>query len=605
MISNPDIARILFEIGEYLEMQQTPFKPRAYQKASDVISAMQEEVSTLYARGGLKALLAIPGVGQAIAEKIQELLETGKLRYYEQLKKKTPVNLAELSSVEGLGPKRIQMLYQKLKVRNLKDLEKAAKAGKISALPAFGKKSEGNILKGIEFVKSSGGRAILGFMTGAIAMLEQRLQKLKFVDQAIVAGSARRKKETIGDIDILATSKKPRQVIEFFIKMPEVGHVYAAGDTKANVRFKNGMDVDLRVVPHESYGAALHYFTGSKDHNVAVRELALKKGMTLNEYGLFKVKGQRSPPKADPPLAEKVKTKGVRIAGKTEEEVYRALGLNYIEPELREMTGELEAAKTHQLPQLINYGSLKGDLQIQTSWTDGAVSIEVMARQAASRGLEYIAITDHSKRLAMANGLTEKRLLSQGREIDKLNAKFSAEGGSASGGKVFRVLKGIECDILKDGSLDLPDEALARLDVVGVSVHSYFNLPMAEQTKRVIKAMQNPHVDILFHPTGRKIQQREPIALDIDAVIAAAKETKTVLEIDAFPDRSDLKDEYIKKAVMAGVKLAIDSDSHDPRHLAYLDYGISQARRGWAQHEDIINAYPVEKMLSFLKDAKR
>jgi len=571
-LSNQTVAKVLSEIGEYLEMQNVPFKPRAYEKAALTISGLEEEISEIYKKGGLRALEEIPGVGASIAEKIEELIKTGSCKYHEELKKKTPVNLSELTAVEGLGPKSIKKLYQKLGVKNLNDLEKAAQAGKIGKLEGFGKKSEENILKGIEFVKKSGGRFILGFVMPEIRNIEERLRGLKAVEKIVVAGSVRRRKETIGDVDILVVSKNPWPVMDYFVKMPEVVRVLAHGDTKSAIKTKSGLDIDLRVVPHKSYGAALNYFTGSKDHNVALRQIAIKKGYKLNEYGLFKGKKQ--------------------IAGESEEEIYKALGMDYIEPELRENIGEIEAAKEHKLPKLIDYGGLQGDLQIQTDWTDGSDSIEAMAKAAASMGLKYIAITDHTKRLAMTNGLDEKRILKQMAEIDRLNKKFA--------GRV-KILKGSECDILKDGSLDLPDGVLAKLDVVGAAVHSLFNLPREVQTERIKRAMANSNVDIIFHPTGRIIQKRDAYQVDVEELIVAAKKTKTILEIDAYPNRLDLKDEYVRKCVASGVKLAIDSDAHSSGHLHYLEYGIAQARRGWASKNDIVNAHPAEKMLKFLK----
>jgi DNA polymerase (family 10) len=575
-VSNQSIAAVLREIGEYLAMQNIPFKPRAYEKAAGVIEGLEEEVADVYQRGGLKALENIPGVGVSIAEKIEEFIKTGKVKYYEGLKKKTPVDLESLSRIEGLGPKSIKKLYQELGVGNLTDLEKAAKAGKIAKLEGFGAKSEEKILKGIGFAKKSGGRFVPGFIMPRIRDIEEYLSRLPGAEKVTVAGSARRRKETVGDVDILAVSAKPKSIMDHFIAMPEVISVIAHGETKSSIKIKPGINIDLRVVPHESYGAALNYFTGSKDHNVALRQVAINKGCKLNEYGLFSVKGGK----------EK------RIAGKTEEEVYEALGLEYIEPELRENTGEIEAAREHKLPKLIGYGDLQGDLQVQTNWTDGSDSIEMMAKAALARGLKYIVITDHTKRLAMTHGLDEKRILQQMAEIDSVNKKFA--------GKI-KILKGSECDILKDGTLDLPDSVLFKLDVVGASVHSFFNLTRAEQTERIKRAMSNPNVDILFHPTGRIINRREAYDVDMEVIIAHAKKTGTVLEIDAYPDRSDLKDEYIRKCVEAGVKMSIDSDAHSPTHYPYLEYGIAQARRGWAEKSDIINACPVEKMKTFLK----
>lgn len=579
-ISNQEIAKILYEIGEYLDMQDIQFKPRAYEKAAEIIESMQEEVAEVYKKGGLKALEKIPGVGVSIAEKIEELIKTGHSKYYEQLKKKTPVNLSELTAIEGLGPRKIKILYQKLKIKNIGDLEKSAQVGKIAKLEGFGPKSEENILKGIEFFKRSGGRFVLGFVLPEIREIEERLRRLKGVERAEVAGSVRRRKETIGDADILVISENPKPIMDFFVSMPEVAHVSAHGGTKSAVKLKSGLDVDVRVVPRESYGAALAYFTGSKDHNVALRQMAIKKGLTLNEYGLLRGTKEK---------------KGKLMAGRTEKELYKALGLAYVEPEMREMSGELELALNNKLPKIIGYGDIQGDLQVQTNWTDGAASIEKMAEAARDRGLKYIAITDHTHRLAMTGGLDEKRILKQMIEIDGLNSEFRSQKIES------RILKGTECDILKDGKLDLPDEVLKKLDVVGVSVHSNFNLSKKEQTERIKKAMKNPNVDILFHPTGRLIQRREPYEVDIEDIIKIAKATGTVLEINASPDRLDLKDQHIRMCVDLGVKMAIDSDAHAPKSFNFLEFGVAQARRGWAKKSDIINAWPVEKLLKMLK----
>lgn len=588
MLSNSEITKILYEIGEYLEMKGEAFKPRAYERAGQAVESLEKPINEIYKKGGIKALEEIPGIGVSIAEKIEELIKTGRLKYYEELKKKIPVNLSELTAVEGMGPRKIKVLYEKLKIKNLNDLEKAAKAGKIRKLEGFGIKSEENILKGIEFVKSGGGRFILGFIMPEIRQIEERLKKLKEVKVINAAGSVRRRKETVGDVDFLIISDKPELVMDFFVSMPEVARVFARGKTKSAIKLKNGMDVDLRVLPEESYGAALNYFTGSKDHNIALREIAIKKGYKLNEYGLFKIAELRGTKRG-------TTRKEIQIAGKTEEEIYKALGMDYIEPELRENHGEIELAQQHRLPKLIGYNDLKGDLQIQTKWTDGEYSIEEMANEAMKIGLSYIAITDHTKRLAMARGLDEKRILKQMEEIDRLNSKFEFRNSK------FRILKGTEVDILKDGSLDLPDKILKKLDIVGASIHSNFNLSRKEQTERLKKAMRNPNVDIIFHPTGRIIQKRPAYEIDIDEIIKTAKATKTALEINSYPDRLDLKDEYIRKCVEAGVKMAINSDAHSIHHLHYLECGIAQARRGWATKNDIINAWPVEKMLKMLK----
>lgn len=584
-VSNHAIAELLREIGEYLAMQNIPFKPRAYEKAADAIDSTENEASEIYKADGMKALEEIPGVGVSIAEKIEEFLKTGRIAYYEELKKKAPVDLSELTKVEGLGPKSIKYLYEKLGVKNLIDLEVAAQVGKVAKLAGFGKKSEEKILKGISFAKSSGGRFILGSVMPEIRAIEERLRKLHGVEKIVVAGSVRRRKETVGDADILIISKNADPIMDAFVVMPEVVSVIAHGETKSSVKLASGINVDLRVVPAESYGAALNYFTGSKEHNVALRALAITKGWKLNEYGLFQDTDQRG-------LKHGPTRTGKWLAGRTEEELYKKFGMDYIEPELRENTGEFETARNHTLPKLVGYDDLQGDLQIQTDWTDGTDSIETMAKTAIAHGLKYIAITDHTKRLAMTHGLDEKRLLKQMAEIDRLNKKFAGR---------IKILKGSECDILKDGSLDLPDDVLAQLDVVGVSVHSFFNMPRKDQTERIRRAITNPNADILFHPTGRIINRRPAYDVDIDVLITAAKHAGTIMEIDAFPDRLDLKDEHIRKCVEAGIKMAIDSDAHSLTHFSYLEYGIAQARRGWAEKKDIINAWPLEKMMGFLK----
>ncbi len=574
-ISNQEIARILLEIADYLAMQEVPFKPRAYERAAETITALEEGLGMTYQSGGIKALKEIPGVGQAIAEKIEELLTTGKLKYYEELKRKTPVNLSELQTIEGLGPKSVLKLYQKLNIRTLADLERAARAGKIAKLEGFGPTSEQNILKGIEFHKGGAKRHVIVYTMESIRRLEELLKNRPDVERIAVAGSARRRKETIGDVDILIASKKSKTIMEYFVTLPQVARVFAHGETKSSVLFRSGLQVDLRVVPKESYGAALNYFTGSKDHNVSLRQLAITKGLKLNEYGLWRVTKGR----------EQV------IAGGSEEEIYKALGLRYIEPELRENTGEIEASRAGTLPNVIRYGELQGDLQVQTDWTDGAESIEAMAKAAAARGFKYIAITDHTKRLTITNGLDEKRIQKQWLEIDRVNKLMK--------GKIT-VLKGTECDILKDGTLDLPDNILSKLDIVGVSVHSNFQLSRKDQTERIIRAITNPNVDILFHPTGRIVGRRPPYDVDVEALIQTAKQTKTVLEVNSS-ERLDLKDEYIKMAVAKGVRLAIDSDAHASNQYDNLEFGIAQARRGWAEKKDVVNAWPLEKMMAFLK----
>ncbi|OGZ45728.1 MAG: DNA polymerase III [Candidatus Ryanbacteria bacterium RIFCSPHIGHO2_02_FULL_48_12] len=573
--SNKEIADLLFETGALLEMEGVAFKPRAFERAALAVESSDKDIASVYREHGIDGLLEIPSVGKGIAEHIKDIITKGDFAEHKRLKKKIPVRVSELLQIEGVGPKMIKTLWDKLRVKNLKDLETAVRVGKIRTLPHFGQKSQDKIQKGITFLKKSGGRKSLGEAWHDAEVLKRMIASFPGIEHVVLAGSLRRRKETIGDIDMIAVAQDPAHAMGQFARLPMVAHIYAQGPAKTLVRLKNGMDADLRVVPEESFGAALNYFTGSKEHNIALREIAIKKNLKLNEYGLYK---------------------GVkRITGRTEEELYKALGLDYIEPEMREMTGEIEAARQHKLPKLINYGDLRGDLQTQTDWTDGEDSIEAMALAAEEAGLEYIAITDHTQSLAMTGGSDEKKLLRQIAEIDRIQKKLQATGHR------IVLLKGAEVNILKDGSLDIDDPTLMQLDIVGAAVHSNFNLSEIDQTKRVIRAMENPHVDILFHPTGRIINKREPIELGMDAIIKTAKRTGTILEIDAHPERLDLKDAYIRACVQAGVKMSIDSDAHAANQFSVLEFGVATARRGWATKKDIINAWPLKKLRTFLK----
>ena len=574
MVSNRDIGRLLREISAYLEMEGVGFKPRAYQKAAEAVEAMEVPVPRLFDEGGAKALATIPGVGKSIAHKIAEFLETGRVAYLEEMKAQRPVQLMELIAIEGVGPKTARALYDALGVRTLADLERVARQGKIRTLRGFGEKSEQEILRGLDFLRQHRGRFPIGEAFPIAYSIEQRLRELDCVEKVALAGSILRRKESVGDADILVISKDAGAVMDFFIRMPEVAHVHGKGITKSSVRLHMGMDVDLRVVSRESFGAALNYFTGSKSHNVHLRRIAQERGLKLNEYGLFK--GKKA------------------IAGRTEEELYRALGLPFIPPELREERGEIEAAQEGRLPQVIDYGGLRGDLQTQTDWTDGKHSIEDMAREAQALGLEYIAITDHTASLAMM-GMDEDKLSRQMEVIEALDRRSPG----------IRILKGAEVNIMPDGLLDVGDSLLAKLDVVGVGVHSHFHQSRSQMTERLCRAMRNPHVDILFHPTGRVVLKREPYDLDLDEILRVARQTGTVLEVDAMPDRLDLKDEHIRKAVEAGVKLVIDSDAHATSHFGLLHYGVGQARRGWATAADVLNTLPVERFLASLKDGRK
>ena len=564
------------DLGFLTEMMEedpnVQFRARAYYRAADTIASLQENVIDIYGRQGVNGLLEIPAVGKAIASKIEEYLKGGKIQHLEELKAKVPIDIDELYGIEGIGPKTIKMFYDKLQIKNLADLEKVATEGKLKTLPGFTEKKEQDIFKRIEFFKRGKGRLIIGEVYPLVKQIEKRLQHIAGVKNAVAAGSIRRMKETIGDIDYLVAANDPKRVIDFFVKMPEVQEILGMGQAKAFVKLASGIDADLLVVPEESWGAALQYFTGSKEHSVQLRKIAISKDFRLNEWGVFK--GDK------------------RIAGATEEEVYKTLGLQWIPPEMRENAGEIELGRQDKVPKLVEYGSLKGDLQVHSENSDGTATIEEMARGAKAFGLDYIAITDHTKSLKLAGGLEEQELLEQADKISQLNDRLREE---------FRILSSAEVNIMKDGSLDIPNTVLDKLDIVGAAIHSHFNLPIETQTERLIKAAKNPSVDILFHPTGRLINRRAGYLVDIEKLIDVAKDTNTVLEIDAHYDRLDLKDEYVRMAVRNGVKLVIDSDAHHPIHYSFLTFGIAQARRGWAIQSDILNTLPADKLLNALK----
>jgi len=578
---NAKIAKIFYQMAEYYLMQDVAFKPQAYERAARLIESMEDDLEDVYKRGGTKALMEIEGVGQGLAEKIEEFIKSGKIKEYEKLRKDCPVDLEHLSAIEGIGPKMIKVLYEKLKVKTVGDLEKAAKKHLVQKLPRFGPKVEENILRGIEFSKGDKGRFLLGYILPLVRQIEKRLKDLDFVSQAIAAGSIRRMKETIGDIDILAISNKPDKVMDFFCSMPEVEKIYAKGETKSSVRLDAGLDADIRVLQPESFGAALQYFTGNKDHNIVLRKIAQDKKLKLNEYGVYRGKKQ--------------------IAGKTEQDVYKILGLEWMEPELRENTGEIEAAlqqaqgKSDGLPKLVEYQDIKGDLQMHSEWSDGAGTIEQMAEAARKLGQEYIAITDHTGELRIAGGMDEPTILKYIIEIEKIDKSLSG----------IRILKGVEVNIRKDGTLDVSDKVLAKMDIVLASVHSNFKMSRLDMTERICRAMQNPHVDIIAHPTARVIQRRSGYEVDFEKLLACAKRTGTVLEINSYPDRLDLNDVHIKKAVQAGVKLSIGTDSHSKTQLRNIELGIAQARRGWAGRKDIINTLDYSELINFLKSHKK
>ena len=568
---NFQLAKIFYEIAEFLAMDEIPFKPQAYEKAGRILESLSDDVKEIYERGGFQALKEIPGVGESIAEKIEEFIKTGKVKYHLELKKKCPVDLEHLTVVEGLGPKHIKTLYKELGVRNLEDLEKAAQAGKIEKLPRFGPKIQENILRGIEFVKGGQGRLLLGQALPLARKIEERLKELKEVEKIVVAGSIRRRKETIGDFDFLVVSQKSAKVMDYFCSMNEVEKILARGESRSSVHLRRRIDADLRVVPSESFGSALQYFTGSKDHNIKTRKIAQDKKLKLNEYGLFRGKKQ--------------------IAGKTEEEIYNALGMKYIEPEMREDKGEIELSLEGKLPNLVELKDIKGDLQSHSTWSDGAYSIKEMAQAAKKLGYEYLAITDHAGHLQIAHALSESDIKKQWQEIDRINKIL----------KGIKIIKGIEVDLDDQGQPELPQSILAKFELVLGSVHSKLRMSKTDMTRRLIVAARNPLIHILAHPTSRILQRREEMAMDLDEILQAAKESGAVLEINAYPERLDLNDQNIKKAVEKGVKLSIGTDAHSINQLEYLELGVSQARRGWAEKKDIINTMNYEKLLEFLR----
>lgn len=574
-MKNQELAKIFNSMAQYLEMDGVAFKPYAYQRAAISLETLKEDVGEIYRNGGIKALLEIPGVGKAIADHIEEYLKTGKIKHYEDYKKKLPLKIDELIRVEGMGPKKAKTLYQKLGIKDLKDLEKAVKAHKIAPLFGFGEKTEKNILQGLEFLKRDKGRFLIGEIMPSVNDVYSKLKNLKEVEKISLAGSVRRRKETVGDVDILVVSKKPNKVMDFFVSLDGVEKVWGKGGTKASIRMKEGFDIDLRIVPERSYGSALQYFTGNKDHNIVTRKIAIEKGLKLSEYGVFKGKKQ--------------------IAGRTEDDVYKAIGLQWMAPEIRENEGEIEASLQGKLPELVDLKDIKGDLHCHTTASDGQNSIEEMCEAAMTKGYDYIGISEHTRTLGVAGGLDEKGLLSQNEQIKKINEKFKKQG------KSFKIFHGCELNILKDGSVDIKDEVLEKLDYTIASIHSLMKMEKIEMTKRIVKAMENPNIDIIGHPTTRLIGRRDEIQIDFDKILQVAKKTGTILEINASPDRLDLNGFYIRRAKNFGVKMIINTDAHQKEQLEQIQFGVWQARKGWAEKSDIINTNSVEKLLEYFK----
>lgn len=562
---------MFYEIADLLEMSDPGdrFRPIAYRRAARAIESLAEDVEALAKRGGLES---IPGVGRAIASKIKEYMTTGKVDVLEKLRSEFPPGMIDIMRIRDVGPKTARRLYSELNITSLDELRNAAESGKLRKLKGFGEKTEQNILRGIQVAGQAQGRQLLGVALPLAERIIGHLQRNVPIDRITYAGSLRRMKETIGDIDLLVTTTDPTAVTKAFTAMPDVREVVAAGETKSSVVIGQGLQVDLRVLEPSRWGAGLQYFTGSKDHNIKLRGMAQKRGLKLNEYGLFR-DGEA------PDL----------VAAQTEEEVYEAMGLPYIEPEMREDEGEIEAALEGRLPKLVTLGDMRGDLHAHTNLTDGVNTLEEMAAAARERGYEYLGISDHSPSLRVANGLSEENLRIHLAHIRAFTKRS----------RDLKLLAGTECDILADGTLDYPDDVLKDLDYVIASIHTNFRMSEAEMTKRVVRAMENKHMDILAHPTARKIGQREPISLDMNRILEVAVDTGTVLEVNAYPDRTDLSAAHARLAKERGAKLIIDTDSHTTEQLGYMRLGVGTARRGWLERGDVVNTMAYEEILKF------
>lgn len=570
-MKNEQVAEFFDDIADLLEiLEDNVFKIRAYRKAALNIRGLSEDIANVSAEGRLEE---IPGIGKDLAAKIIEIIKTGKLKHYEELKRKVPHGMLDLMAIPGVGPKTARLLYEKHGIKSVTGLEKKARAHKISGIPRLKEKTEENILRGIELIKKHSERMSLKEALDLSNEVISELKKAPSVDRIVAAGSLRRMKDTVRDIDILITSKKPEAVMNAFVKLPEVEDVLAHGRTKSAILTSGGVQVDVRVVDKDSFGAALVYFTGSQAHNVHIRHIAKQMGLKVNEYGVFVEKTNK------------------KVAGKEEADVYKALKLSFIPPELREDRGEIEAASKDKLPKLVELSDIKGDLHVHSNWSDGTSSIEEIVRAARSKGYEYVAITDHSESLKVAGGLSGKDVLKKLDEINKLNKKI----------KGIKILAGVEIDILQDGSLDYSKDILDRFDVIVAAIHTGFKQSKEVLTTRIVRAMESGRVHIISHPTGKLRLARDPYELDFGRIFKAAKQTKTCLEISAFPDRLDLDDINSKAAKEAGVKLAIDTDAHLVDQLEYMSLGISVARRAWLGKKDILNTMTLSELLKFLK----
>jgi DNA polymerase (family 10) len=581
-MENGEIVRLLSETADLLEIAgEDPFRVRSYRNAAQSLETFPEKIDEIVRnpdrKAGDKQLLAISGIGKGMVAKLREICATGDLDVRQQLLQKFPPGALEMLRIQGLGPKGIALIWSAYRAANLDELEQLCREGKLRLLPRMGEKLEQKILKSIEAYRRSAGRFLISAAERASEEIVEYLRQGPDADQLRVtcAGSLRRGKETIGDLDLLVTGGRADEQIEHLLKYPKVLEVIARGENKVSVRLPEAMQVDVRFLEPGSYGAAMQYFTGSKEHNVSLRGRAIRMGFKLSEYGLFRADDEH------------------QVAGGSEEEIYTTLGLDYIAPELRENWGEIEAAAEHRLPRLVEPGEIQGDLHMHTSATDGRLSIREMAEAARARGLRYIAITDHSKALAMTNGLDERRLLEQIKEIRQVNSEM--EG--------FRILAGIEVDIHRDGWLDLNDEALAQLDIVVASVHSYMQIEPEEMTDRLLRAFENRYLNVLAHPTGRQLLSREPYRFDMERILGEAAKRGIHLEINSSPERLDLNEQNARRAKEKGVKLVISTDAHHTRHLPNIKFGVKMARRAWLEAADVLNTLPAEQFLQALRRA--
>jgi len=569
-VHNTDIADIFKEIADFLEIEgANPFRVRAYRNASRTVSGLGSELKDMVAAG--EDLTKLPGIGKELAAKICEILETGTAKALIKLQQRIPETVIEMLKLPNLGPKRVRVLYRDLKIKNLKQLSLAARKGRIRALEGFGEKTETAIAEAIEARAQKEKRYKIAAVKPTVDSLIDFLKKVSGVIDVVAAGSYRRSRETVGDLDILITARKSSPVMKRFLEYDAIDKVLSSGATRSSVVLRSGLQVDVRLVAQSSFGAALQYFTGSKDHNIAIRRLGQQRGLKINEYGVFRF--------------EK------KVAGRTEASIYRSVDLPYIPPELRENRGEIQAAGDNRLPELVERKDLKGDLHLHTLATDGRNSLLEMALAAKKHGLKYIAVTEHSDRLKVAGGLDPPRLMQQIDEIERLNDQL----------KGIRILKGLEVEILEDGTLDLPDAVLARLDLVVGTVHSYFNLSLEKQTERILRAMDHRYFSMLAHPTGRLIDEREPYQVDMTRVIHKARDRGCFLELNSNPRRLDLYDIYCQAARAEGVLVSINSDAHGINDFNYLAFGVGQARRGWLEKDDVLNTRSLAQVRKLLK----